>query len=42
MPKKIVRDAGNGQFVPAREAVRRPRTTVTETVPVRKPNRKSK
>jgi hypothetical protein len=36
MPKKVVRDAGTGRFVPTREAVRRPKTTVTETVPVRK------
>lgn len=27
-----VRDARNGQFVPAQEAVRRPATTVTETI----------
>lgn len=42
MPKKVVRDAGSGRFVPAWEAARRPRTTVTETVPVRKPKKKSK
>ena len=42
MPKKVVRDAGSGQFVPAREAAKRPRTTVTETVPVRKPKKKSR
>ncbi len=30
MPKKIVRDAGTGRFVPTREAARRPRTTVSE------------
>lgn len=41
MPKKVVRDAGNGRFVPAREAARRPKTTVSETVPVRKPKKKS-
>lgn len=29
---KVVRDARTGQFVPAREAGRRPATTVTETV----------
>ena len=40
MPKKIVRDAGNGRFVPKKEATRRPGTTVTETVPVRKPKSK--
>ncbi len=39
MPKKVVRDAGTGRFVPAKEAVRRPRSTVTETVPVRKPKK---
>lgn len=27
-----VRDARNGQFVPQREAVRRPSTTVTEVI----------
>ena len=40
MPKKVVRDAGTGQFVPKREAIRRPKTTITETVPVRKPKKK--
>ena len=30
--QKVVRDAGTGKFVPKREAERRPRTTVTETV----------
>jgi hypothetical protein len=39
MTKKVVRDAGNGRFVPKREAVRRPGTTVTETVPTRKPKK---
>jgi hypothetical protein len=39
MPKKVVRDAGTGKFVPKKEAARRPKTTVTETVPVRKPKR---
>jgi len=42
MPKKVTRDAGTGRFVPQPEAVRRPKTTVTETVPVRKPKKKSK
>jgi hypothetical protein len=36
MPK-VVRDAGSGRFVPKKEAERRPKTTVTETVPRRKP-----
>ena len=31
-PVKVVRDARTGQFVPPREAGRRPATTVTETV----------
>ncbi len=35
---KIGRDAGNGQFIPVREAQRRPSTTVVETIPVRKPS----
>lgn len=30
--QKVVRDARTGQFVPKREAGRRPSTTVTETV----------
>jgi hypothetical protein len=42
MPKKVTRDAGTGRFVPKREAARRPKTTVTETVPVRRPTKKSK
>jgi len=42
MPKKVTRDAGTGRFVPKREAVRRPKTTVTETVPVPKPKKKTK
>jgi hypothetical protein len=29
-----VRDAGTGQFVPAKEAQKRPKTTVKETVKV--------
>ncbi len=29
---KVVRDTRSGQFVPAREATRRPSTTVTETI----------
>jgi hypothetical protein len=29
---KVVRDAGTGKFVKPSEAVRRPKTTVTETV----------
>ena len=39
MPKKVVRDAGTGRFVPPDQAKRRPRTTVTETVPVRRPRK---
>ena len=38
--KKVVRDAGDGRFVPKKEAERRPKETVTETVPVRKPAKK--
>jgi hypothetical protein len=30
--KKIGRDAGNGQFIPVREAQRRPGTSVVETI----------
>jgi hypothetical protein len=40
VPKKVVRDAGTGKFVPKKEAERRPKETVTETVPVRKPTKK--
>lgn len=40
MSKKVVRDARSGQFVPKREATRRPATTVTETVPTPKPKKK--
>jgi len=29
---KVVRDARNGQFVPAKEAKKRPDSTVTETI----------
>jgi hypothetical protein len=39
MTKKVVRDAGTGRFVPPREATRRPKSTVTETVPTRKPKK---
>ena len=31
-PQKIGRDAGTGQFIPVKEAERRPRTTVVETI----------
>lgn len=34
------RDAKSGQFIPVREAQRRPSTTVVERVPVRSPKRK--
>jgi hypothetical protein len=39
LPKKVVRDAGTGRFVPKKEADRRPKTTVTEKVPVRRPKK---
>lgn len=32
--RKVVRDAGTGQFVKLEEAKRRPKTTVTETIKV--------
>lgn len=35
--RKIGRDAKSGEFIPVREAQRRPSTTVVETIPVRKP-----
>jgi hypothetical protein len=31
-PQKIGRDAGNGQFIPVREAQRHPDTSVVETI----------
>jgi hypothetical protein len=31
---KIGRDAGNGQFIPLKEAERRPKTTVIETIKI--------
>jgi hypothetical protein len=40
---KIGRDARNGQFIPVREAERRPSTTVVETIkhaPSRSPSKK--
>lgn len=30
--KKIGRDAGSGKFIPVKEAERRPKTTVVETI----------
>lgn len=38
--RTVVRDAGTGQFVPAKEATKRPKETVTERVPT--PRRGSK
>lgn len=37
--RKIGRDAGNGQFIPVKEAERRKRTAVVETI---KPGKKGK
>jgi len=34
--RKVARDAGSGEFVPMKEAKRRPKTTVVETVRVPK------
>jgi hypothetical protein len=34
--RKVGRDAGNGQFIPVREAERRKRTAVVETIGVSK------
>jgi hypothetical protein len=33
---KIGRDAGNGQFIPVKEAERRPKTTTVETIKIKK------
>lgn len=40
-PQKIGRDAGSGQFIPVREAQRRPTTTTVETIK-RTPSKPSK
>lgn len=34
--RKIGREAGSGQFIPVREAERKPRTTVVETIRIPK------
>lgn len=31
-PQKIGREAGSGKFIPVKEAERRPKTTVVETI----------
>lgn len=36
MTTKIGRDAKTGEFIPVREAQRRPSTTVIETIPTRR------
>ena len=38
--RTVVRDTGTGQFVPKKEATKRPKETVTEKVPT--PRRSSK
>lgn len=38
--RKVGRDAETGQFIPIKEAEKRPKTTVIETVPV--PQKKKK
>jgi len=38
---KIGRDAGTGQFIPVEVAVRRPKTTVIETIKTKPPKKKS-
>ncbi len=40
--RKVVRDAGTGRFVKKGEAKKRPKTTVTETVPVKSGKKKKK
>ena len=37
---KVGRDAGSGKFIPVKEAERRPKTTVVETIKV--PSKKKK
>jgi len=39
---KIGRDAGNGQFIPVKEAERRPKTTVVETIKNPSPSKPGK
>lgn len=38
--RKVARDAGSGQFITLAAAKRRPKTTVVETVPIRRGRRK--
>ncbi len=38
--RKIGRDARTGQFIPVKDAKRRPRTTVVETIKTRKPKKR--
>ena len=38
--KKIGRDAESGQFIPVKEAERRPKTTVVETIKTPPPKKK--
>ena len=37
---KRARDAGTGRFIPIKEAIRRPKSTVIEAMPVQKPKKK--
>ncbi len=37
--RKIGRDARTGEFIPVKEAVRRPSTTIVETIKVPKPRK---
>lgn len=39
-PNKRGRDAKTGQFIPVKEAKRRPNTTVVETIPAKKGKKK--
>lgn len=38
--RKVARDAGSGQFITLAEAKRKPKTTVVETVPIRRGRKK--
>ena len=38
--RKVGRDAENGQFIPLKEAERRKKTAVIETIPISKPGKK--
>jgi len=40
--RKIGRDAGTGKFIPVKEAEKRKKTAVVETIKIEKPKKKKK